>query len=903
MTERRSAHERHYLLADGTYRAEVHQEPIHYQTADGSWQPIDTTLRATAKPGFAVSNETNALKAFFSASGAGSIRVEAGNTALTLQPLAMPGGTSTVQGSLVQFSNTDARTVVTYTVEPGKLKELITLAAPGPAPAFRYNLVTEGLTARNGAGNCVGFADASGQTVMTIPAPWMKDAAGKYGHVSVALTRSTAGLVYAMVPDPAWLAFATYPVTIDPTITLTWAVVDSLNSGQLASFWIPGSDDDSWPYPTPGNYLLVGAPEYSNGPYRSILHFNVTGLPLDSEIQSATLTLLADHATADANIQVQVYNINKTLDPAGSSDQYPTPNNIGVLAAALSQYPSVTVPLDPNFWGTYKTFDVSDLLRTWADDRTYPINLMLRDTQEDVEDWRLRSSAVVYFTPTGNTLNVTYTTPGWYMFQGNGRHTGRTQYDIPANAMAKWSSPAALPTPAGFETESGTLRRIPPAVVAVPGTNGSLATIYAVVSDGTDSSLYRLEDHGTSYVASPASGTPVGLEQRGQPHNGFVATGLMVAGGKVIVCGYNPLHATMPEGFSHVFAFDTTTLAQLWDRQFRGLIRGEPAYSPVQTAYTLDGNPETNSAGSVILDADLFRLEGGVTWVSKPYMVALSVENGHNVWGATSSSPPGDLDNTLPTMGGLPVFADWDTLEYKGISESSPVVNSHTAYSADGKGYINARDLRTGAFVWAAGTTGFSPTSSLSLFGKDLYLGSLDAPCVDSVIESPALTGTAGFHATGAPRIGGTEFAHIDSTVAQLAERHALIFGDYGSNPATGRVHSIGTNGVWNEQLQAYLQSDTWTTSYTVSSPVHSSVLVAGAPGTSAAHAFAGSDNGYVAVLDAVTAGFSPPSLRQIGNLGPLGGKVRASMGSYQGRLYVLATSETSTPTLYCFGN
>jgi hypothetical protein len=379
----------------------------------------------------------------------------------------------------------------------------------------------------------------------------------------------------------------------------------------------------------------------------------------------------------------------------------------------------------------------------------------------------------------------------------------------------------------------------------------------------------------------------------------------MVAGGKVIVCGYNLLHAGEWQGISHVFAFDMTTLTQLWDRPFRGLIQGTPAFSPVQTAYTLDGNPETNPAGSVILDVDLFRLEGGGYWVGRPYMVALNLENGHNVWGATisSSSPPGDLDITLPTIGGLPVFADWDPVALAGISESSPVVNSRTAYSADAKGYINARDLRTGACVWAAGTSGHYPTSSLSLFGTNLYLGSVDGTCVDSVFGSPGQSGTAGFHAVVAPRIGGTAFSLIDSTVAQLAERHTLIFADYASNPSTGNVHSIGTDAVWDQQAGRYVQADTWTTSYPVSAPVHSSILVAGAPGTSAAHAFAGSDNGYVAVLDAVTPGFSPPSSRQIGNLGPLGGKVRASMGSYQGRLYVLATSESSTPTLFCFAN
>jgi len=185
-------------------------------------------------------------------------------------------------------------------------------------------------------------------------------------------------------------------------------------------------------------------------------------------VQSATLNMYADHATGDPDMQVQIYDIDKALDPTGAAGQYPTPNNIGIDATALSVYNSMLAPLEPNFWGAYKTFDVTDLVQGWADDRSTALILMLRDTQEDVA-WQSRSSATVYFAPNGNTLSVNYTNPGWYMFQGNGRHTGRTQWDMPEDVVAKWSTPASLPTPSGYETESSRFRRIPPAVLAVPG--------------------------------------------------------------------------------------------------------------------------------------------------------------------------------------------------------------------------------------------------------------------------------------------------------------------------------------------------------------------------------------------------------------------------------------------------
>ena len=47
LTSRRTPTSKVFELADGRREAELSSEPVHYRAADGSLQPIDTTVRST----------------------------------------------------------------------------------------------------------------------------------------------------------------------------------------------------------------------------------------------------------------------------------------------------------------------------------------------------------------------------------------------------------------------------------------------------------------------------------------------------------------------------------------------------------------------------------------------------------------------------------------------------------------------------------------------------------------------------------------------------------------------------------------------------------------------------------------------------------------------------------------
>ena len=77
---------------------------------------------------------------------------------------------------------------------------------------------TEGLSAREDKDSSVVFTDETGKTVFTICPPYIYDAAGEEGKVSVSLEEGDGSFRIRYVPDPSFMGSAVYPVTLDPVI-------------------------------------------------------------------------------------------------------------------------------------------------------------------------------------------------------------------------------------------------------------------------------------------------------------------------------------------------------------------------------------------------------------------------------------------------------------------------------------------------------------------------------------------------------------------------------------------------------------------------------------------------------------------------------------------------------------
>src|SRR5215472_7584663 len=120
---KRSADTRVYRLADGRSQADISAGPMNYLDRTGRWQPINTTVRRVARPGYLFGNTTNTLS------------------------LALDGASAKaphVTGSTISYTDVAAAASLRYQVTPSALKESITLAAPSAVSSYSYTIKVGG---------------------------------------------------------------------------------------------------------------------------------------------------------------------------------------------------------------------------------------------------------------------------------------------------------------------------------------------------------------------------------------------------------------------------------------------------------------------------------------------------------------------------------------------------------------------------------------------------------------------------------------------------------------------------------------------------------------------------------------------------------------------------------------
>lgn len=211
------------LRVDDHYRAEVFPGPIHYQDANGAWQPIDNTLVSAGAAG-SWRNRANDYHAEFPSDlGAGPVRVAKGDAWVSF---ALTGGKGAGRGSgsAVTYPEALPGVSVTYAAGNDRLKETLTLAGPSAPSQFDFELAASPGLVPKPAGRGIDLVSASGQRVFHLLAPHMDDAAGAHSEaVSMAVAPSARGWRLTLVADKAWLADAdrAWPVAVDPTVTIS----------------------------------------------------------------------------------------------------------------------------------------------------------------------------------------------------------------------------------------------------------------------------------------------------------------------------------------------------------------------------------------------------------------------------------------------------------------------------------------------------------------------------------------------------------------------------------------------------------------------------------------------------------------------------------------------------------
>ena len=226
----RTANQRRYTNPDGSETTEVSASPLNYRTADGSWAPIDATLRQVAG-GWERSADSVKLRLAERSDAAEVVRAE------------LPGGgvvaygwadanpvTGAATADIARYRGVWKDVDVELQTQPGGVKDTLVLTSARTPRTFVFPLRLTGLTAKLRNGQVV-LSDAAGVQRATIPAGYLEDAAGKRSQdVSYALTTHNGRPALEVRLSDAWLSQPgrKFPVRADPPIVASGAATDQL---------------------------------------------------------------------------------------------------------------------------------------------------------------------------------------------------------------------------------------------------------------------------------------------------------------------------------------------------------------------------------------------------------------------------------------------------------------------------------------------------------------------------------------------------------------------------------------------------------------------------------------------------------------------------------------------------
>ncbi|MEV6927409.1 DNRLRE domain-containing protein [Dactylosporangium sp. NPDC051485] len=219
---------------DGTLTAEQHGGPVRMRDGKGGWKAVDASLQADADGGVSAKAHPRGLK-LSGAAGDGEhdvVRLGGGDDTVALQwqgRLPKP----TITGTRATYSNvTDGVDLVIESTRTGYEQFFVVKTREALAKAGRLNLKfrAPGVSVSpDGSGGLL-FKDKSGRDAGRMPQPSMWDAAvGEHsldhlhlGEVKLTAAQRGASIDLQLTPDPAFLAAKdlTYPITIDPSVTL-----------------------------------------------------------------------------------------------------------------------------------------------------------------------------------------------------------------------------------------------------------------------------------------------------------------------------------------------------------------------------------------------------------------------------------------------------------------------------------------------------------------------------------------------------------------------------------------------------------------------------------------------------------------------------------------------------------
>lgn len=208
-----------YLNPDGTQVARVSEGSVHFRGRAGEWLPIDNTLVPDADGN--LENRANSYRLELPQDLASNpVRIEQDEDWLSFKLAGAASVAPSATDERARYSDALPGVDLRYVAGPDAVKEELILASKDAPSVYSYALaLSPGLEARETESGGIDVRDGEGKRTFALLPPFMSDAAGERGSVSMNL--SADGSQITLRADRAWLdePERAFPVAVDPTVS------------------------------------------------------------------------------------------------------------------------------------------------------------------------------------------------------------------------------------------------------------------------------------------------------------------------------------------------------------------------------------------------------------------------------------------------------------------------------------------------------------------------------------------------------------------------------------------------------------------------------------------------------------------------------------------------------------
>ncbi len=360
---------KHFKLSDGTTKAVVYSQAVHYKNADGKWVDIDNAL--TLNGSEYSSNNKQSIKFTNKSGSTGLVSIKDGDYKIDFTPLNTnkvsvvienpQGSNSRKFEDMSQLNNLVSKAIyadiydgidIEYILVGNNIKENIIVKEKQDSYTFSFELKLNKLSAELVNGAIILSDYDSGEQVYEIPVPYMFDANNVHSDsVEYSLVQNNKWkYTFTVTADAEWINAddRVFPVTVDPAVGVIENSIIDITTDSSGDIYLYNE-----------NHLLAG------DDFRAY-------------VQSTAMPVLPDDAyVIDASISM--YHISGSGSYIGVYEALGAWNESSYYGSSLGNSPTDYNYIVPNEDGTYGnngwfTWDITEIARSWyTDNRIYGV--------------------------------------------------------------------------------------------------------------------------------------------------------------------------------------------------------------------------------------------------------------------------------------------------------------------------------------------------------------------------------------------------------------------------------------------------------------------------------------------------------------------------------------------------